>query len=35
LWTTPERSAESSARYEQAKRRVEELYDELVAVEGR
>jgi ATP-binding cassette subfamily F protein 3 len=33
-WTTPERSAESTARHEQAKRRVEELYEELVALDG-
>ena len=32
-WTTPERSAESTARYEQAKRKVEQLYEELVALD--
>ena len=31
-WTTPERSAESIARHEEAKRRVEQLYEELVAL---
>jgi ATP-binding cassette subfamily F protein 3 len=33
-WTTPERSAESTARHEDAKRRVEQLYEELVALDG-
>jgi ATP-binding cassette, subfamily F, member 3 len=33
-WTTPERSAESTARYEEAKRRVEQLYEQLVALDG-
>jgi ATP-binding cassette subfamily F protein 3 len=33
-WTTPERSAESVARHEEAKRRVEQLYEELVALGG-
>jgi ATP-binding cassette subfamily F protein 3 len=33
-WTTPERSAESAARHEEAKRRVEQLYEELVALSG-
>jgi hypothetical protein len=34
-WTTPERSAESIARHEEAKRRVEQLYEELVALAAR
>jgi ATP-binding cassette, subfamily F, member 3 len=34
-WTTPERSAESTARHEEAKRRVEQLYEELVSLEDR
>jgi ATP-binding cassette, subfamily F, member 3 len=33
-WTTPERSAESTARHEEAKRSVEQLYEELVALGG-
>ena len=33
-WTTPERSAESLARHEEAKRRVEQLYEELVGLGG-
>jgi ATP-binding cassette, subfamily F, member 3 len=33
-WTTPERSAQSTARHEAAKRRVEQLYEELVALTG-
>jgi ATP-binding cassette, subfamily F, member 3 len=33
-WTTPERSAESTSRHEEAKRRVEQLYEELVALGG-
>jgi ATP-binding cassette subfamily F protein 3 len=33
-WTTPERSAESTARYEEAKRKVEQLYEELVSLDG-
>jgi ATP-binding cassette subfamily F protein 3 len=33
-WTTPERSAESIARHEEAKRKVEQLYEELVALGG-
>src|SRR5687767_5231985 len=31
-WTTPERSAESTARHAKAKQRVEQLYEELVAL---
>jgi hypothetical protein len=34
-WTTPERSAESTARHEEAKKRVEQLYEELVSLEDR
>ena len=33
-WTTPERSAESLARHEEAKQRVEQLYEELVGLGG-
>jgi ATP-binding cassette subfamily F protein 3 len=33
-WTTPERSAESTARHEEAKRKVEQLYEELVSLDG-
>jgi ATP-binding cassette subfamily F protein 3 len=33
-WTTPERSAESIARHEEAKQRVEQLYEELVDLGG-
>jgi ATP-binding cassette, subfamily F, member 3 len=31
-WTTPERAAESTARHEEAKRRVELLYEELLTL---
>jgi ATP-binding cassette subfamily F protein 3 len=34
-WTTPERSAESTARHRGAKQRVEELYEELAALDDR
>src|SRR5436309_1682403 len=33
-WSTPERSAKSSKRHEQAKRAVEQLYDELATLEA-
>jgi len=33
-WSTPERSAESARRHEEAKRAVEGLYEELAALEG-
>jgi ATP-binding cassette subfamily F protein 3 len=33
-WSTPERSAESAKRHEDAKRAVEGLYEELAALEG-
>jgi ATP-binding cassette, subfamily F, member 3 len=33
-WTTPGRAAESTARHEEAKRKVELLYEELVALGG-
>jgi len=33
-WSTPERSAKSSKRHEQAKRAVEQLYEELATLEA-
>ena len=33
-WSTPERSAKSAKRHEQAKRAVEQLYDELATLEA-
>src|SRR5213079_1108794 len=33
-WTTSERSAEATAGHEEAKQRVEQLYEELVALGG-
>ena len=33
-WASPERSAQSSARHEAAKRAVEELYEKYEALEG-
>ena len=33
-WSTPERSAESTRRHEDAKRAVEGLYEELAGLEG-
>jgi ATP-binding cassette subfamily F protein 3 len=33
-WSTPERSAKSAKRHEEAKRAVEGLYEELAALEG-
>jgi ATP-binding cassette subfamily F protein 3 len=33
-WSTPERSAKSSKRHEQAKQRIERLYEELSTLEA-
>ena len=33
-WTTPERSARSNARHEEARQRVEQLYEALGALDG-
>jgi ATP-binding cassette, subfamily F, member 3 len=33
-WSTPERSAESTERHEEAKRKVEQLYEELAGLDG-